>query len=134
MKEKKYSSNLEKEMELSSKMNKQLSPTRAVLRLIAGFFALFLWLLLGVPPTLIYSSGIQSFIGTFSFFIRNPIIFLLIAFLNIILGTLEFIFLGVLWWSAFHWIWSIRWFYGYEKYRNLKNPDELIKYQLNRPD
>ena len=127
MKEKKYSSNLEKEMKLSSKMNKQLSPTRAVLRLMAGFFALLIWLFLGVPPTLIYSSGIQSFIGTFSFFIRNPIIFLLIAFLNIILGTLEFIFLGVLWWSAFHWIWSIRWFYGYGKYRNLKNPDELIK-------
>ncbi|PKL67162.1 MAG: hypothetical protein CVV28_07095 [Methanobacteriales archaeon HGW-Methanobacteriales-1] len=132
MKEKKYSSNLEKEMKLSSKMNKQLSPTRAVLRLMAGFFALLIWLFLGVPPTLIYSSGIQSFIGTFSFFIRNPIIFLLIAFLNIILGTLEFIFLGVLWWSAFHWIWSIRWFYGYGKYRNLKNPDELIKNQLNK--
>lgn len=134
MKEKKYSSNIEQEMELSSKMNKQLSPTRAVLRLMAGFFALLIWLFLGVPPTLIYSSSIQSFIGTFSFFIRNPIIFLLIAFLNIILGTLEFIFLGVLWWSAFHWIWSIRWFYGYGKYRNLKNPDELIKYQLNKLD
>lgn len=134
MKEKKYSSELEKERELSSQMNKQLSPTRAVLRLIAGFFALLLWLFLGVPPTLIYSSGIQSFIGTFSFFIRNPIIFLLIALLNIILGTLEFILLGILWWSAFHWIWSIRWFYGYGKYRNLKNPDELIKNKLNKLD
>jgi uncharacterized membrane-anchored protein YitT (DUF2179 family) len=134
MKEKKYSSELEKEIELSSKMNKQLSPTRAALRLMAGFFALLLWLFLGVPPTLIYSSGIQSFIGTFSFFIRNPIIFLLIAFLNIILGTLEFIFLGVLWWSAFHWMWSIRWFYGYRKYRNLKNPDTLIKNQLHKLD
>ncbi|MDO8869364.1 MAG: hypothetical protein Q7V10_01295 [Methanobacteriaceae archaeon] len=134
MKEKKYSSELEKEMELSSKMNKQLSPTRAVLRLIVGFFALLLWLFLGVPPTLIYSSGIQSFIGTFSFFIRNPIIFLLIALLNIILGTIEFIHLGVLWWSAFHWIWSIRWFYGYVKYRNLKNPDAIIKNELNKHD
>jgi uncharacterized membrane-anchored protein YitT (DUF2179 family) len=131
MKEKKYSSELEKQKELTSKMNKQLSPRRAILRLIAGFFALLLWLFLGVPPTLIYSSGIQSFIGTFSFFIRNPIIFLLIALLNIILGTIEFILLGILWWSAFHWIWSIRWFYGYGKYRNLKNPDELLKNQFH---
>lgn len=63
---------LKKEKELSLKMKKQLSPIKSALRLIVGFFALLLWILLGVPPTLIYSSGIQSFIGTVSFFIRNP--------------------------------------------------------------
>ena len=110
---------LEKGKELSSKMEKQLSPTKSALRLIVGFFALLLWIVLGVPPTLIYSSGIQSFIGTVSFFIRNPITFLLIALLNIFLGALEFIFLGILWWTAFHFVWSVRWFYGFKKYRKV---------------
>jgi len=106
--------------ELSSQMNKTLSPVRAVIRIIAGFLALILWILIGVSPTLIFSSGIQGFIGTFSFLVRNPIIFLLVAFLNIFLGILEYILLGLMWWTAFHFIWSIRWFYGYNKYIKLK--------------
>ena len=110
---------LKKEKELSLKMKKQLSPIKSALRLIVGFFALLLWILLGVPPTLIYSSGIQSFIGTVSFFIRNPLTFLLIGLVNIFLGALELIFLGFLWWTAFHFVWSIRWFYGFKKYRKV---------------
>jgi hypothetical protein len=107
--------------ELSSQMNKTLSPTRSVIRIIAGFLVFLLWILIGVSPTLIFSSGIQGFIGTFSFLVRNPVIFLLVAFLNIFLGALEYILLGLIWWTAFHFIWSIRWFYGYNKYRKLKN-------------
>ncbi len=107
--------------ELSSVMNKTFSPARSVIRIIVGFFVFLLWILIGVSPTLIFSSGIQGFIGTFSFLVRNPIIFLLVAFLNIFLGVLEYILLGLIWWTAFHLIWSIRWFYGYNKYRKLKN-------------
>lgn len=106
--------------ELTSKMNKQISRPRAVGRIILGFFAFLLWFFLGVPPTLIYSSGIQTFIGTFSFFIRNPIIFLLIALINIFMGIISYIYIGILWWTAFHILWSIRWFWGYAKYRNVK--------------
>ncbi len=107
--------------ELSSEMNKTFSPARSVIRIIVGFFVFLLWILIGVSPTLIFSSGIQGFIGTFSFLVRNPIIFLLVAFLNIFLGVLEYILLGLIWWTAFHLIWSIRWFSGYNKYRKLKN-------------
>jgi hypothetical protein len=106
--------------ELSSEMNKTFSPTRSVIRIITGFFVFLLWILIGVSPTLIFSSGIQGFIGTFSFLVRNPIIFLLVAFLNIFLAILEYILLGLIWWAGFHLIWSIRWFYGYNKYRKLK--------------
>jgi hypothetical protein len=106
--------------ELSSKMNKQISRSRAVIRLIIGFFGFLLWFFLGVPPTLIYSSGIQTFIGTFSFFIRNPITFLLIALLNVFMGVISYFYIGILWWSAFHILWSIRWFYGYIKYHSIK--------------
>ncbi|HEX7468767.1 MAG TPA: hypothetical protein VF324_09320, partial [Methanobacterium sp.] len=113
--------------ELSSKMNKTFSPARAVIRIIAGFFAFLLWILIGFSPTLIFSSGIQGFIGTFSFLVKNPIIFLLVAFLNIFLGALEYILLGLIWWAAFNFIWSIRWFYGYNKYRKLKKHSYSIK-------
>lgn len=106
--------------ELSSQMNKQISRPRAVFRLIFGFFAFLLWFILGVPPTLIYSSGIQTFIGTFSFLVRNPVIFLLIGLINVFMGIISYIFLGILWYSAFHLLWSIRWFYGYKKYHGLK--------------
>ena len=116
----KYKKDLDNERELSSRMKKQLSPTRAVLRIIIGFFGFLLWIFIGVSPTIIFSSGIQEFIGTFSFLIRNPIIFLLIAFINIILGVIVYIFIGILWWAVFHILWSIRWFYGFRKYHKLK--------------
>jgi uncharacterized membrane-anchored protein YitT (DUF2179 family) len=112
---------LDNNEELTSKMNKQTSRPRAVGRIILGFFAFMLWFFLGVPPTLIYSSGVQTFIGTFTFFSRNPIIFLLVAILNVFMGIFSYFFVGILWYSAFHLLWSIRWFYGYNKYRGLKN-------------
>lgn len=107
-----------------SKINKQISKPRAVGRLIIGFFAFLLWFFLGVPPTLIFSSGIQTFIGTVSFFIRNPVIFLLIALINIFMGIISYILVGILWYSTFHILWSIRWFYGYNKYMGLKKSSE----------
>lgn len=109
-----------KEKELALKMKKQLSPARAVLRIIIGLFALVIWILIGVPSTLVFSSGIQSFIGVVSFFNRNPIAFLLVALFNIFMGLISFIILGIWWWAAFHILWSIRWFYGYVKYSRIK--------------
>jgi hypothetical protein len=106
--------------ELYSKMDKEISRPKAVCRIILGILIFLFWFFTGISPTLIYSSGIQSFIGTFSFFIRNPITFLLIAIGNIIMGIISYIYIGILWWSAFHLLWSIRWFYGYIKYRNVK--------------
>jgi hypothetical protein len=52
--------NLDKDQkEPSSQMNKTLYPTRAVIRIIAGFFAP-LWIFIGVSPTIIFSSIIQE--------------------------------------------------------------------------
>jgi hypothetical protein len=88
----------------SLQMNKTFSPARSVLRIILGFFALLIWIFIGVYPTLIFTSGIQGFIGTFSFFVRNPIIFLLIAFINILLGAIEHILYGF--YGGLHFIFS----------------------------
>jgi hypothetical protein len=116
------------EKELSSQMNKTFSRRRSALRIVAGFFSLLIWILIGVSPTILFTSGTQAFIGTFSFLVKNPIIFLLIAFLNIFLGFTGYFLVGILWWAGFHFIWSIRWFYGYNKYRKLKiNPDGTIE-------
>lgn len=106
--------------ELPSWMDKFFLKSRAVGRIIFGIFAFLIWFILGIPPSLIYASGIQTFIGTFSFFTKNPIIFLLIALLNIFVGVAIYFYPGNIWLSAFHFIWSIRWFYGYNKYRSLK--------------
>lgn len=103
---------------LSVELEKKLSPARAVLRIILGLFGLLLWILIGVNPTIFFSSAIQQFIGLTSFFYRNPVIFLLVALINIFLGIIVY-FIGIIWWSAFHIIWSIRWFYGYAKYHNV---------------
>lgn len=107
------------------KMEKIISPSRAVFRIILGTFAFLLWVLLGVPPTLIYSSGIQTFIGTVSFIIRNPVIFLLIALINIVVGIISYYFIQLWWYTLFHFLWSIRWFYGYGKYSRLKTKEKL---------
>lgn len=106
------------EKELSVKLEKKLSPARAVIRIILGLFGLLLWILIGVNPTIFFSSAIQQFIGVTSFFYRNPIIFLLVALINIFLGIIVY-FIGIMWWSAFHLIWSVRWFYGYAKFHNV---------------
>ncbi len=105
---------------LPSWINKFFLKSMAVGRIIFGICAFLIWFILGVPPSLIYASGIQTFIGTFTFFTKNPIIFLLIALLNIIVGVAEIFFPGTLWLAVFHFLWSIRFFYGYNKYRSLK--------------
>jgi hypothetical protein len=56
------------EKEVSQQLKKQLSPARAVARIIMGFFALLVWILIGVSPTVLFSSSIQEFIGVTSFF------------------------------------------------------------------
>ena len=104
---------------LSVELEKKLSPARAVLRIILGLFGLLLWILIGVNPSIFFSSAIQQFIGVTSFFYRNPIVFLLVALLNIFLGLIVYS-IGIFWWAAFHILWSIRWFYGFIKYRKIK--------------
>jgi len=116
----KQKDNNSNEKKINSQIHKTLSPRNSIIRIILGFFALLLWIVIGLPPTLIFSSGIQTFIGIFSYFIRNPIIFLLIALINIFLGAVEYLLLGIIWWAGFHFIWSIRWFYGYFKYHKIK--------------
>ncbi|MEN6552211.1 MAG: hypothetical protein ABFC34_04905 [Methanobacterium sp.] len=106
------------EKKLEEELEKKLSPARAVFRIILGIFGLLLWILIGVNPTILFSSTIQQFMGVTSFFYRNPIVFLMVALINIFLGIIVY-FIGIIWWSAFHVIWSIRWFYGYAKYRNV---------------
>jgi hypothetical protein len=108
-----------------SALEKTFSRRRGVIRILLGFLALVLWLFIGVSPTIIFSSSIQEFIGVFSFFVRYPIIFLLVALLNIFLGAVVLVLLGIWWWAAFHFIWSIRWFYGYFKYRSTTLQDVI---------
>jgi hypothetical protein len=115
----------ENDKEVSSGVKKTFSRRRAVLRIFLGFIALVLWIFIGLSPTIIFSSSIQEFIGAFSFLVRNPIIFLLVALLNIFLGLLVYFTLGIIWWAAFHFIWSIRWFYGYFKYRTTTLEDVI---------
>lgn len=107
------------EKKLAVELEKKLSPARAIFRIILGAFGILLWFLIGINPSIFFSSAIQQFIGVTSFFYRNPIIFLLVALINIFLGIIVY-FIGILWWAAFHIIWSIRWFYGYIKYHNVK--------------
>jgi hypothetical protein len=105
--------------------DKTFSHRRGVLRIILGLVDLLLWIFIGVSPTIIFSSSIQEFIGVFSFLIRNPIIFLLVALVNIFLGILVYLTFGIILWAAFHIIWSIRWFYGYFKYRKTTLADVI---------
>lgn len=105
------------DLETATQVNTTFSRRRAVVRIGLGLVAMVLWFLVGVSPTIIFSSSIQEFIGVFSFFVKYPAMFLLVAFLNIFLGLIVYLFVGVWWWAAFHLIWSIRWFYGYFKYR-----------------
>jgi hypothetical protein len=98
-------------------IEKTFSERRGVVRILLGFIALILWIFIGISPTIIFSSSLQQFIVVVSFLVRNPILFLLVAFFNIFLGLIVYFFLGIIYWAAFHFIWSIRWFYGYFKYR-----------------
>lgn len=78
-----FKKDFKEDKEASSQITKTFSRCRAVLRIVLGFFALLLWIFIGVSPTIIFSSSIQEFIGVFSFFVKYPIIFLLVALLNI---------------------------------------------------
>jgi len=115
----------EDDNEVSSKVKKTFSHRKGVFRIFLGFLDLVLWIFIGVSPTIIFSSSIQEFIGIFSFFVRNPIIFLLVALLKIFLGLVVYFTLGIIWWAVFHFIWSIRWFYGYFKYRSITLKDVI---------
>jgi len=67
-------------------MEKELSPTRAILRIVIGIIAIIIWLAIGVNITILFSSAIQQTMGFTQYFVRNPIYFLIVAFINIILG------------------------------------------------
>jgi hypothetical protein len=112
-----YKKEFNEDSEASSQIQRTFSRRRAVIRISLGFVAMVLWFLVGVSPTIIFSSSIQEFIGVFSFFVKYPGMFLLVALLNIFLAVIVYLFIGIWWWAAFHLIWSIRWFYGYFKYR-----------------
>lgn len=112
-----YKKDFNEDIKSSSQVNRTFSRRRAFIRIFLGFVAMVLWFLVGVSPTIIFSSSIQEFIGVFSFFVKYPVMFLLVALLNIVLGVIVYSFMGIWWWAAFHLIWSIRWFYGYFKYR-----------------
>jgi hypothetical protein len=121
-----FKKDFKEDKEASSQITKTFSRRRAVLRIVLGFFALLLWIFIGVSPTIIFSSSIQEFIGVFSFFVKYPIIFLLVALLNIFLAAIVYVFFDIWWWAGFHLIWSIRWFYGYFKYRTA-SIEEIIR-------
>lgn len=113
----------EKEKELSAQMEKQLSPRRSVTRIFIAILA-FLWFLAGgsAQTVLSLSGGSLGLIGVVSFLVRNPITFLIIGIIQIILGLLFYLFFSTYYFMViFHFLWSIRWFYGYKKYRHLKS-------------
>lgn len=121
-----YKKYFKEDKEASSQIERTFSRRRAVIRIVLGFIAMVLWVLVGVSPTIIFSSSIQEFIGVFSFFVKYPIIFLSVAILNIFLALIVYLFIDIWWWAAFHLIWSIRWFYGYFKYRKASLLEVII--------
>ncbi len=106
--------------ELSSKMNKQLSKRNSLIRIIIAIIA-FIWFLLGGSAQTVFalSGGQLGFTGVVTFLIKNPISFLIIGILNVISGIIFYIFAFSPFISIFHFLWSIRWFYGFKKYRSL---------------
>jgi hypothetical protein len=112
----------EREKKLSSKMDKQLSPFKALFRILVAIAA-FIWFLAGgsAQTVLALSGGSIGFAGVVSFFIRNPVTFLIMGLVNVISGIIFLIFdISLIALAIFHFLWSIRWFYGYRMYRNLK--------------
>lgn len=113
---------IEEEKKLSAKMEKQLSPGRSLFKIFIAIFA-FIWFLAGgsAQTVLSLSGGGIGLVGVVSFLVRNPISFLIIGFIQIILGILFYLLsFTYLFLTIFHFLWSIRWFNGYWKYRNLK--------------
>lgn len=113
----------DKEKQLSSQMEKQLSPSRSLFRIIIAIFA-FIWFLAGgsAQTVLSLSGGAMGLTGLVSFLIRNPLSFLIIGIIQVVLGLIFYIIsysFALL--TIFHLLWSIRWFYGYKKYSHLKS-------------
>ncbi len=111
----------DKEKKLSSQMEKQLSPSRSVVRIIIAIFA-FAWFLAGgsAQTVLSLSGGAMGLSGLVTFLIRNSISFLIIGIIQLVLGFIFYIIsYSFVLLTIFHFLWSIRWFYGYKKYRHL---------------
>jgi hypothetical protein len=111
----------DKEKKLSSQMEKQLSPSRSVFRIIIAIIA-FVWFLAGgsAQTVLSLSGGAMGLSGLVTFLIRNPISFLIIGIIQLVLGFIFYIIsYSFVLLTIFHFLWSIRWFYGYKKYRHL---------------
>lgn len=107
---------------LSAEMEKQLSPSRSLFRILTAIFA-FIWFLAGgsAQTVLSLSGGAMGLSGVVTFLLKNPISFLIIGFINVFLGLILYIFaISFILVSVFHFLWSLRWFYGYGKYRHLK--------------
>lgn len=109
------------EEELSSRMDKQLSPRSSLIRILVAIIA-FIWFLLGgsAQTVLALSGGQLGLAGVVTFLIKNPISFLVIGILNVMSGIIFYIFSISFFIAIIHFLWSIRWFYGYNKYRGLK--------------
>lgn len=121
-KNEKEDNELENEKELSSQMEKQLSPVRSLFKILIAIFA-FIWFLAGgsAQTVLSLSGGAIGLTGVVTFLIRNPISFLIIGIIQVVLGLIFYIFgPSFMPLTVFHFLWSVRWFYGYKKYRHLK--------------
>ncbi len=106
-----------------SNMEKILSPGRSLFRIIMAIFA-FIWFLAGgsAQTVLSLSGGAMGLSGVVTFLIRNPISFLIIGLIQVVLGLIIYLFsFSFVLVSILHFLWSIRWFYGYKKYRHLKD-------------
>jgi len=102
-------------------LNKMLSLHRSIFRIFLAILAFIIWIFIGYYPNIMFTSGVQRLVGVFSFFVRNPVIFLIIALVNIGMGAIYYILIGTVLWAAFYFLWSIRWFYGFGKYSMLKS-------------
>jgi hypothetical protein len=114
------------EEKLSAEMEKQLSLRKSLFRILIAILA-FIWFLVGgsAQTVLSLSGGAMGLSGVVTFLLKNPISFLIIGFINVFLGLILYIFaISFILVSIFHFLWSIRWFYGYRKYRNLKVPQK----------
>lgn len=115
-----------KQEEDLSEMEKVLSPGRSIAKIGVAILA-FIWFLAGGSAQTILSltGGSLGLVGVVSFLIRNPITFLIIGIIQVILALIfYFFFMEYYFMIVFHFLWSIRWFYGYKKYRHLKIPDK----------
>jgi hypothetical protein len=123
-KNKKILDETDEENKLSAQMEKQLSTRKSLFRIIIAILA-FLWFLAGgsAQTVLTLSGGGLGLVGVVAFLIRNPVSFLIIGFIQVALGLIfYFFFFSYYFMIVFHFLWSIRWFYGYNKYKKLKKP------------